>query len=305
MKKLITILTMLGIGRNFFKVGTFLKGLTFFGLVILLTACRSQIEGGVLYPKGLVAAQERELLMDSMALMLIVVLPVIVMSFTFAYKYREKKNNKDYKPTWSHNVFLEVIWWGVPTVIIIFLGILTWKKTHQLDPYKKIDIPGPVLQIQAIALSWKWLFIYPKQNIATVNYLQLPEDQQVEFLITADAPMSAFAIPQLGSQIYAMAGMRTRLHLFPLMQGSYVGMNTQYSGRGFADMQFTADVVDDQNFKQWVKQVRGANQTLTWPVYKQVAKPSVKHPVELYAKVRPQLFEHVMHQYMMPDMQMN
>lgn len=291
--------------HHFFKVDNCLKALIYLGTAVTLTACQSHLEGGVLYSKGLIAAQERELFVDALALMLIVVLPVIVMSFTFAYKYRVKANNKDYKPTWSHNVFLEAVWWGIPTVIIICLGILTWKKTHQLDPYKKIPrITGEVLKIQAIALPWNWLFIYPKENVATLNYLQLPNEQQVEFFITADAPMSAFAIPQLGSQIYAMAGMRTRLHLYPLYTGSYEGMNTQYSGEGFADMKFKVEVVKPKQFTQWVSAMKNGHPTLTWSSYKTVAKPSIKHPVELYSNVKPKLFQQVMHQYMMPNMQM-
>jgi cytochrome o ubiquinol oxidase subunit II len=149
--------------------------------VLLLTSCSSGHLYGVLNPKGLVATQERKIMFDCIALMLIVVIPVIIMSFAFTSRYNAKKNNPDYKPNWAHNTFLECIWWGVPCVLIVILGIITWQSSHKLDPYRKLDIPGKTLVIQAVSLQWKWLFIYPKQDIATVNYIEIPKDQQVEF----------------------------------------------------------------------------------------------------------------------------
>src|SRR5579862_2857852 len=203
----------------------------------LLVGCKGHLVG-ILNPKGIISHEERTLFFNTLALMLIVVLPVIVMSFTFVYHYQVAHRIKTYRPNWSHSLFLEALWWGIPIIIICVLAVLTWKKTYELDPYHRIVSNEP-LQIQAIALPWKWLFIYPQQNIATINYLVLPAGQQVEFWLTTDnVPMSAFFIPQLGSQIYTMAGMRTRLHLLANQTGDYDGLNTQYNGEGFSDMHF-------------------------------------------------------------------
>ena len=271
----------------------------------LLTSC-GKVHGGVLQPAGLVAKQERTLLFDAVALMLIVVLPVIIMSIAFAVRYRSSHKTSDYKPNWSHNAYLEAVWWGVPLVIIVILGILTWKKTHELDPYRKLDVPGKPLLIEAVAMQWKWLFIYPEQNIATVNYVQIPEKRQVEFYITADAPMSSFFIPQLGSQIYAMAGMRTRLHLVSSIPGVYRGMNSQYNGDGFSDMKFDARVSSVKDFNQWVKKVKSSGSPMNLTVYKKLSKPTIKAPVELYSSVAPSnLFKRIMMQYMMPNMDLH
>lgn len=203
------------------KLGLWMLG----GMVVLsLTGCSKEHLIGVLNPKGIIAYQERKLLLDATALMLIVVLPVIIMSFAFAYHYQVSHHVRDYKPNWSNSHFLEAIWWGVPIVIILVLGVVTWKKTHQLDPYNRIpsaDPTQPPMLIEVIALPWKWLFIYPEQNIATINYLEIPVNRQIEFWFTNDnVAMSAFFIPQLGSQIYTMAGMRTRLHLLATSTGT-------------------------------------------------------------------------------------
>ena len=270
-----------------------------------LAAC-SKIHGGVLEPAGLVAKQERTLLFDSVALMLIVVIPVIIMSFAFAWRYRASHKTSEYKPNWSHNNHLEAVWWGVPCVIIVILGILTWRTTHSLDPYRKLAVPGKPLLVEAVALRWKWLFIYPEQHIATVNYLELPKDRQVEFYITADAPMSSFFIPQLGSQIYAMAGMRTRLHLQATQVGSFEGMNTQYNGNGFANMKFTVNVVQPTDFNRWVAKTKQANSILNLAMYKKIVRPTEnRFPATYYSAVYPNLFKRIMQQYTMPNMRLH
>lgn len=271
---------------------------------LILSGCHHNL--GILNPKGLVAHQEQLLLLDSIALMLIVVIPVIIMSFAFSVRYRAKHDNTaKYRPNWSHNAWLEAIWWGIPLVIIVALGIMCWKSSHKLDPYRKLDVPGKPLLIEAVALRWKWLFIYPKQNIATINYIEIPKNRQVEFWITADAPMSAFFIPQLGSQIYAMAGMRTRLHLIADENGTYAGLNTQYNGAGFSDMHFKAKVTDKKDFKRWVNVVRKSNTTLSIEQYKKIVKPTIAAPVELFNSVHKKLFERIMMQYMMPNMRLH
>ncbi len=254
---------------------------------------------GVLNPKGIVAYEERKLFFNTLALMLIVVLPVIVMSFTFVYHYQVSHRVKEYKPNWSHSIFLESLWWGIPCIIIFVLAILTWKRTHELDPYRSITGQKTSLLIQVIALPWKWLFIYPQQDIATVNYLMIPAGQQVEFWITADnVPMSAFLIPQLGSQIYAMAGMRTRLHLLSNQPGDYDGLNTQFNGDGFSDMHFLAHVANPDEMQRWFNQMKQSANPLTEAAYTELLKPTIHNQPQFFSGVTSDLFQHVVSTYM-------
>lgn len=249
--------------------------MTCFGL-LALSGCKIEAVG-MLNPKGIIAFQERKLFFDTMALMMIVVLPVIIMSFAFAYHYQVSHRVRDYKPNWGHNYFLETLWWGIPCAIIIILSVMTWKKTVELDPYRSITTvqDEKPLIVQAIALPWKWLFIYPEQNIATVNQVVLPAGKEVEFWLTCDnVPMSSFIIAQLGSQIYAMAGMRTRLHLMSNQPGTYEGMNTQFNGNGFSDMHFTVQVVTADKMQQWVDSVKKSTNSLNEAAYDGVSNPS-------------------------------
>jgi len=266
--------------------------------VLFLSSCDQKLTG-ILNPKGIITYEERILLFDSVALMLIVVIPVIIMSFAFIFRYRETHCEGDYKPNWSHSVFLEAFWWGIPCMIIIALGMLTWHYTHKLDPYRKIDGYPVSLQVQVVALPWKWLFIYPEYNIATVNVLKLPVNKQVEFFLTSDnVPMSAFFIPQLGSQIYTMAGMQTKLHLLPNQTGTYRGLDSQYNGDGFSDMHFPVDVVSQKEMEKWVSSVKQESQRLDIVNYTQLRQKSIAHPTTVYAGVDNHLFHNIMHYYM-------
>jgi cytochrome o ubiquinol oxidase subunit 2 len=284
-----------------------LKYLTRFLLLIIgclavfsLSGCEAS-NLGLLNPKGFIAYEERKLFFDTLALMLIVVLPVIVMSFTFVYHYQASHRIRDYKPNWSHNYFLESLWWGIPCLIILILAILTWKKTYELDPYNKIAGTAqqqPML-VQVIALPWKWLFIYPQFDIATVNYLEIPVGQSVEYWITTDnVPMSAFFIPQLGSQIFAMSGMRTRLYLIGNQTGIYHGMNTQFNGDGFTDMRFPVHVVNAKEMQKWISNVKKSSNHLTNDNYAQLLNPSTNNQPKFYAGVTKNLFQNVLTVYM-------
>ena len=254
---------------------------------------------GVLCAKGIVALQERKLLFDTMAMMLIVVLPVIFMSFAFAHIFKSGNKKKDYRPEWAHSTLLELLWWGIPTVLIVFLGIIVWKKSHSLDPYRRLPIAGKIERIEVVALRWKWLFIYPNEGIATINDLYLPVNQQVEFYITSDAPMSSFAIPQLGGQIYAMAGMRTRLHLFTTHTGLYDGLNTQINGEGFSYMHFPTHVVNASAFSSWIKKTQSSQNPLTLSRYAKLYQPDINMPAQHYSAAPTDLFNKIMMQYMM------
>ncbi len=278
--------------NRLFKLGVFLS-------LITLGGCNGHLVG-MFAPKGLIAHQEHKLFYDTLALMLIVVIPVIVMSITFAYHYQISHRVRDYKPNWSDSYFLESLWWGIPCVIIVILATITWKKTHELDPYNKIPgITGKPMLIQAIALPWKWLFIYPELGIATVNYLEIPVGVQVEYWFTVDnVPMSAFFVPQLGSQIYTMAGMRTRLHLIADEVGVYDGMNTQFNGDGFSDMHFETHVVQPAEMQRWIDEVKKSPNELTDATYKELLNPTVGDKPKFYSKPIPELFDNVIMTYM-------
>lgn len=267
--------------------------------LFMLAGCNQHLVG-MLDPKGLITFQEHKLFYDTLALMMIVVLPVIVMSITFIYHYQVSHRVRDYKPNWSHSYFLESLWWGIPCVIIVILATLTWKKTHELDPYNKIPgVTGKPLLIQAIALPWKWLFIYPEQGIATVNYLEVPVGVEVEYWFTVDnVPMSAFFVPQLGSQIYTMAGMRTRLHLIANDVGTFEGMNTQFNGDGFSDMHFETHVVQPAEMQKWVEEVKKSSQPLTEAAYKSLLTPTEGNKPMYFNKPMPELFNNVLMTYM-------
>lgn len=274
-----------------------LLGVLAVGLLIPLSGCKGEL-AGILNPKGVIAFEERQLMFDALALMLIVVLPVIIMSIAFVWRYHHSKDDSEYRPNWSHNSMLESIWWGVPISIILILGVMTWSTTHSLDPYEAIPANGETLEIQVVALPWKWLFIYPKQDIASVNLLELPKDRQVEFFLTTDnVPMSAFMVPQLGSQIYTMAGMRTQLHLVATELGTFEGYNTQYNGDGFDAMRFDTKVVDEAELNLWFQQVKSGSDSLTAAAYKEIRKPTMVSPVQTFSSVVPGLFTTIIESY--------
>ena len=246
---------------------------------------------------GAVGIAQRDLIIVSTALMLIVVVPAIVMSFAFAWRFRASNRHARYTPDWAHSTRIEVVVWGVPLVIVAILAVIVWRSTHELDPYKPLDVPGEPLHIEVVATDWKWLFIYPDQGIATINQLHFPVGRQLVFDITSNSTMNTFFIPQLGGQIYAMAGMRTKLHLIADAPGQFRGISGNYSGRGFSRMNFTATATSDAGFADWGAQVRQAPPTLDFDTFRQVAQPSEGHPVTHFASVQPGLFKRVIDQF--------
>jgi len=251
----------------------------------------------VLNPKGMIAEHQRDIFYSSLGLMMIVVIPVFFMALFFAWKYRESNEKSEYKPEFSHSKTAEVFWWGVPFVIIVFLAIMTWTTSHSLNPFKPIASKEKPIEIQAVALEWKWLFLYPEQGIATVNFVQFPVGKPVSFEITAEAPMNSFWIPQLGGQIYAMPSMRSRLHLMAGEAGDYWGRSANFSGKGFAGMTFTAKASSQEEFDSWVSKVKGSKKELSWNMYKELVKPSSYDPPEYFSSMTDNLFERILMQY--------
>jgi cytochrome o ubiquinol oxidase subunit 2 len=233
--------------------------------------------------------------------MLIVVIPVFVLTFGIAWKYRASNTKAKYSPDWDHNRTAETIWWLIPTAIIGVLAIITWQSSHDLDPYKALDSARKPVTVQVVALQWKWLFIYPEQGIASVNMLEFPEDTPVNFEITGDAPMNSFWIPQLGGQVYAMAGMTTKLHLMADKPGNYDGSSANLSGQGFAGMRFTAKAVTQADFDAWTTSMRRSPTALTTSEYNNLAKPSENNAVKSYVATEPDLYDRIIMKYMMPS----
>lgn len=271
------------------------------GLMLLLSGCKMVI----LNPKGAIAADEKELLITAMLLMLIVVIPVIVLTLVFAWRYRASNTAAKYAPDWAHNTALEVVWWTIPCIIIGILAVITWISSHRLDPYRPLDIKGKPLTIQAISLEWKWLFIYPEQHIATINFVQFPAQVPIRFLITSDAPMNSFQIPQLAGQIYAMAGMQTKLNLIANETGDFTGLSTNYSGLGFSNMKFAVRATSTEEFNQWVKSVKKSPHKLTLNEYNKLVQPTENSPVEYFSYAANDLFNNVIMKFMMPMPNMN
>ena len=248
-------------------------------------------------PKGPVAAEQMDLIILSFAIMMIVVVPVIIMTIWFAVKYRASNDKAEYKPHWEHSNFVEFVVWSVPVVIIVVLGIITYKTSFSLDPRQAIKSDKPTLRIQVVAMDWKWLFIYPEQEIAVVNELALPVGVPVEFLITSDTVMNSFFVPQLGSMIYAMAGMENQLNLIADEPGAYRGMSAHYSGFGFSGMKFLAHAKTEQDFDSWVNKVKTEQTTLTPEVYKKLSVKSKDHKIEHYSSVNPLMFNRIIEKY--------
>lgn len=255
----------------------------------------------VLEPKGIVAFKQYNLLVFTTLLGFIVIIPVFVMAIFIAWRYREGNTKAKYTPNVSTNRLAETIWWGIPIILIAILSVVTWTSTHDLDPHKPLVSSMKPVRIQVVALDWKWLFIYPEQNIATVNYVQFPVNRPVNFEITADAPMNSFWIPQLGGQIYAMQGMTTKLHLNANEIGSYKGLSANISGEGFADMKFTAKATTKADFEAWVIGVKQSDKKLTPATYAALAKKSTDAPVAYYASSTDGLYDTIVMKYMMPE----
>ena len=246
----------------------------------------------VLNPQGPVGVREASLIAVTFGVMMVVVVPVIFMTFWFAWRYRAS-GNAVYQPKWARSRVVETAVWGIPLAIILFLGILDWRSTHALDPYRKLDVTGKALNVEVVALDWKWLFIYPDLHIASVNALEIPTNTQIDFLITSDTVMNVFFIPQLGTQIYAMSGMQTQLHLLAKNPGVYRGLSANFSGDGFADMRFAAVAVDATKFDAWAAATQKAPATLDAGSYAALARPSIQHSVAYYGRIAPNLFDQI------------
>ncbi|WP_042886160.1 ubiquinol oxidase subunit II [Cupriavidus necator] len=263
----------------------------------LLAGCNLEL----LSPKGSVGEQEKSLILIALFVMLMVVIPVIVLTLWFAWRYRETNTRATYAPKWAHSTRIEIVVWGIPCVIVACLAVLIWGSTHKLDPFRPLQSEVKPIQVDVIALNWKWLFIYPEYGVASLNQLAIPVGTPVNFRLTSESMMNSFFIPQLGSMVYAMAGMQTRLHLIADMPGVYLGQSAAYSGPGFSDMHFKTLATSREEFDAWIRAARASAQALDLKTYRTLEQPSSKDPVTLYASVAPKLFDQVADKYMMAN----
>ncbi|MQT15605.1 ubiquinol oxidase subunit II [Rhizobiales bacterium Sp-1] len=262
-----------------------------------LASCNQLV---LLDPKGAIGEQEKDLILIASGLMLLVVIPVMVLTLVFAWRYRAGNTTARYSPTWSHSTKIEIVVWTIPILIVATLAVLIWRTTHALDPYRPLASEVPPINVEVVALDWKWLFIYPDYGIATVNSLTVPVGAPINFRLTSASMMNSFFIPQLGSQIYAMAGMQTKLHLIADAPGTYAGRSSAFSGPGFSDMRFDTVAVPRAEFETWVQSARTAFATkvLDDATYRALARPSVKAPPTLYGRVEPGLFDGIADAFM-------
>ncbi len=258
----------------------------------------------VLNPKGIIAQKELNLLIFASLLSLVVVIPVFILTFGIVWRYREGNHRAKYTPDWDHNRLAETVWWGIPIILILILAVVTWTSSHELDPYRPLASTKPPITIQVIALDWKWLFIYPGQHIASVNFLQIPTDTPINLEITSDAPMNSLWIPQLSGQIYAMAGMTSQLHLNATEAGIYRGSSANLSGNGFSGMKFNVQASSQAEYDDWVRTAQTSSNQLTMSTYDELAKPSQDTPVTLYSVSEANLYGKVVMKYMAPANQM-
>jgi cytochrome o ubiquinol oxidase subunit 2 len=260
----------------------------------------SKLDVGVLEPSGFIGEKEKDLIITSSLLMLIVAIPVFFMTVFFAWHYREGAGKGKHTPDWEHNTLAECFWWGVPLAIIACLAVITYKSSKELSPFKPIQSSKKPLVIQAIALQWKWLFIYKEEGIATINYIKFPVDRPLLFEITADAPMNSFWIPKLGGQIYAMPAMRSQINLIANKTGVFDGLSANLSGTGFAAMKFKAFSESEEDFESWLSSSKN-NSGFGKDDYEALRKADIFTDTATYRLNESGLFDQIIDRYMLPN----
>lgn len=275
-------------------------------MLMALGACNAV----VLSPSGDVAEQQRNILVQSTSLMLLIVIPVMILIAIVAWRYRQSNTSATYAPNWDHSTHLELVIWSVPLLIIICIGAITWASTHLLDPYRplgRIAAERPIpegtkaLRVDVVALDWKWLFIYPEYGVATLNEMAAPVDRPIDFHITASSVMNSFFIPALAGQVYAMPGMQTQLKAVINKPGKYAGFSANYSGAGFSGMRFAFLGVLEADFDRWIAKAKAEGSSLHRAAYLQLEKPSEREPVRRYASVDASLFDAIINMCVEPS----
>jgi cytochrome o ubiquinol oxidase subunit II len=256
---------------------------------MLLASC----DEGVLDPHGPVGKAERIILYNSTAIMLAVVIPVIVLTLVFAWWFRARNKRAHYRPDWEYSGRIEMIIWSIPALVVLFLGGIAWTGSHDLDPAVPLEESSAPLDIEVISVDWRWLFIYPHEGIASLNRLVVPARVPLRFRLTSTTVMNSFFVPQLGTQIYTMPNMVTRLNLEADQPGTFEGLSAQFSGDGFSDMRFDLVSTDTDAFKDWVNTTKTQGGVLDARIFEELAKPAKADGVRTYAQVSQGLFDSV------------
>lgn len=279
----------------------FLFGLLFIILVTIgIVWVLSSENALIIHPKGIVAEQELELMIINILLMLLIILPTYFLLFFVWWKCCIKKEIK-YDPDYSYGFKGQLILWLLPSLVVAVMAFILLNAAHGLDPYKSLEGTNKPLPIQVVALNWKWLFIYPEQGVATLNFLQIPEKTPIHFQLTADkAPMNSFWIPELAGQIYAMTGMITQLHLMANHAGNFAGRQVEINGEGYSDMTFDVKATSQKAFEEWVTEVKKSPLQLTEKDYKDLTSPKVNKSVLYFSEIEKGLFHQIVHKYMYP-----
>ena len=267
----------------------YLRALSITSTVMWLSSCHE----GVLDPHGPVGKAERVILYDATAIMLAVVIPVIILTLVFAFWFRARNSAAQYRPDWEYSGRIEMIIWSIPALVILFLGGIAWTSSHDLDPPAPLANSGAPLDIEVVALDWRWLFIYPREGIASMNRLVVPAGVPLRFRLTSTTVMNSFFVPQLGSQIYAMPNMVTRLNLQADEPGTFEGLSAQFSGDGFSDMRFDLVAVDEEEFRNWISSTKTQGGVLDATAFAELVKPAKAEKAQVYAQVSPGLFDQI------------
>jgi cytochrome o ubiquinol oxidase subunit 2 len=264
--------------------------------MLVLTGCQPV----VLDPRGPIGLAEETILVDSVAIMLAIVVPTILATIAVAWWFRASNTRATYLPYWAYSGRIELIVWSIPLLTIILLGGVAWIGSHDLDPAVPLESNAPPLEIQAVSLDWKWLFIYPNQRVASVNELVVPAGVPVHFSLTSGSVMSAFFVPQLGSMIYTMNHMATQLSLRADEPGTFLGLSSQYDGDGFSDMHFNLRAVPAAEFTAWIETTRGSGPTLDDTSYVALTQQSINVPPFTFRAADPRLFQRIVAQELPP-----
>lgn len=280
-----------------FFIGMLALVLGVIGIVIVLASENAL----VVHPKGIIAQDELELIIANICLMLVIIIPTYILLFTVVWKYCLSKKKPKYDPDYKHGPLGELLMWGLPSLVVVVMAVVTWNATHKLNPYTPIDSELQTIKIQVVAMDWKWLFIYPEQGVATLNFIHIPEKTPIHLSLTADgSPMNSFWIPQLSGQIYSMTGMSTQLNLMADGPGDYVGRAVEINGEGYADMTFAVKSSSQQDFENWIAEVKQSSDHLTEDVYDDLVKPSLDKSIILFSEVENDLYPKIIHKYMYP-----
>ena len=265
------------------------RAVVLLAVVMALSGCGSQ---GVVDPQGPVAFAERLILLNSTSIMLCVVLPVIALTFLFAWRYRASSRHAVYDPEWGYSGKIELVVWSIPALTVILLSGVGWIGSHQLDPAQPLEARSPPLHIEVVALDWKWLFIYPDEHVAALNELVVPVGTPIDFELTSGTVMTAFFVPQLGTQIYTMPGMSSRLNLLASAPGHYAGFASHYSGDGFSDMRFVVHALPAAEYAAWLEKARSSNDPLDEAGYDALARTAASAAAQTFSSVPQGLYEH-------------